>query len=247
MEVSDRGLALICEFEGFREKAYKCPAGVWTIGYGSTRNVSPGDSITEEEARIRMLTELQDYATAVSQACITRLNQNQFDALCSFAYNVGRTGMKGSSVIRAHNRGDYESASRAFALWNKAGGKVYKGLVRRRAAEAALYLEPVKYGLLEHPVDYIVDPQLSDDALFNPQAVDREKPIRSSKVTKGAIAGGAVATASSIAEIIRTLDSVKPNLESLGFWLAPMLLLCIAGFCGWIVYEKIIHRREGRA
>ena len=246
MEFSEKGLALLCEFEGFRANAYRCPAGVWTIGYGSTRSVASGDTITEEEARARMVFELQYYANAVVKACTIELNQNQFDALCSFAYNVGTSGMRGSSVIRAHNRGDYESAARAFALWNKAGGKVYKGLVRRRAAEAALYLEPIK-GPLQHPADYPIDPYLQEDTLFSPQAVDPEKPIRSSKVTKGAIAGGAVATATSVAEIIRTLDSVKPNLESLGFWLAPVLLLCVAGFCGWIIYEKIVQRREGRA
>lgn len=246
MRLSLKGLDLICEFEGFRARAYVCPAGVWTIGYGSTRNVFSGEEITKEEAQDRIVTELQDYAAAVSRVCTIEPNQNQFDALCSFAYNVGIAGMQGSSVIRAHNRGDSESASRAFALWNKAGGKVYKGLVRRRAAEAALYLEAIKDAALP-PVDYPVDFSEHEYTTFNPQAVDKEVPIRSSKVTKGAIAGGAVATASSVAEIIRTLDGVKPNLESLGFWLAPMLLLCIAGFCGWIVYEKIIQRREGRA
>ena len=128
MKTSSKGIALITEFEGFRSKAYLCPAGVPTIGYGFTLGVQLGDTITKEQAKRRLARELESYEAAVSRACTNEPNQNEFDALVCFAFNVGAAGMAKSSVIKAHNRGDHQAAARAFQLWNKAGGVVYAGL-----------------------------------------------------------------------------------------------------------------------
>lgn len=138
-KIGQRGLALIKSFEGLALKAYKCPAGVWTIGYGSTGpHVVPGKAITEKEAEALLLEDLSRFEAAVDAKC-PKATQNQFDAMVSLAFNVGSAGFTRSTVARKHNAGDHAGAARAFGMWNKAGGKVLAGLTRRRAAEAALY------------------------------------------------------------------------------------------------------------
>lgn len=140
MKTSAKGILLIHEFEGFRSSAYRDPVGIWTIGYGFTKGVRAGDTITRQEADKRLQDELFAYEAGVIKATEGKCTQDQFDALVSFAWNVGVAGMSGSSVIKAHNRGDYEEAALKFHLWNKAGGKVLTGLTRRRVAESEVYL-----------------------------------------------------------------------------------------------------------
>lgn len=138
--VSDAAIALIQEFEGFSSAAYRCPAGVWTIGYGFTKGVQPGDTISEERAIARLREELASYERAVEALLTQAANQNQFDALVSLCFNIGAGAIARSSVIKRHNRGQFLRAADAFLLWNKGGGRVLPGLVRRRHAERALYL-----------------------------------------------------------------------------------------------------------
>lgn len=248
MRTSAKGISLICNFEGFRDKAYQDVVGVWTIGYGFTKGVVEGMTITPNGAKIRLQDELTEYERAVENACTIPPNQNQFDALVSFAFNVGCAGMRRSSVIKAHNRGDFDSAARAFALWNKAGGKVYRGLVRRRASEASLYLEPYDAPAEPtQPLDYVVDVAPHKDPNYVPQKVDVEKPMYKSKINTGAALAGASAAAASITEVVTTLDRLKPSLENLGLWLIPIVGLAVTGFCAWIIYERVVQRREGRA
>ncbi len=140
MKTSAKGILLIHEFEGFRSTAYRDPVGIWTIGYGFTQGVRSGDTITRQDADKRLQDELFTYEAGVIKATEGKCTQDQFDALVSFAWNVGVAGMSGSSVIKAHNRGDYEEAALKFHLWNKAGGKVLTGLTRRRVAESEVYL-----------------------------------------------------------------------------------------------------------
>lgn len=139
MNISKKGIELIKRFEGCKLEAYKDIVGVWTIGFGFTKGVKAGDKMTMAECEHRLEDELREYEAAVLRACRVPPTQNQFDALVCFAWNVGTTGMAGSSVIKHHNNKDILNAMKAFALWNKAGGKVVQGLVNRRAAEAALY------------------------------------------------------------------------------------------------------------
>lgn len=138
MQISDNCLNLVKQFEGFEAEAYKCPAGVWTIGYGHTLNVRPKDVITEAQASQLLKEELQSYAAKVAKI-VPVTNQNQFDALVSFAYNLGVNALGTSTLIKKHLAADYKGAQAEFARWNKAAGKVLQGLVKRRAAEAALY------------------------------------------------------------------------------------------------------------
>ena len=139
MNISKNGIALIKRFEGCKLTAYQDIVGVWTIGFGFTRGVRAGDTMTMAECEHRLEDELRQYEAAVLSATNDKVTQNQFDALVSLAWNIGVAGMRGSSIIKFHNAGNYKAAAAAFALWNRAGGKVVQGLVNRRAAEAALY------------------------------------------------------------------------------------------------------------
>lgn len=148
MKISQNGIDLIKQFEGFRADAYKDQAGVWTIGYGSTfykdnTKVQKGDSITEPEALELFLDMLKDYENAVSNNVTASLNQNEFDALVSFVYNVGQGNFAKSTLLRLLNEGKVsrQVVAEEFKKWNKAGGKVSNGLTNRRAAEYNLFLK----------------------------------------------------------------------------------------------------------
>ena len=139
MKTSQRGINLIKQFEGIRLTAYKCPAGVYTIGYGHTRGVTRGMRITEEEASAFLAADLRNSEKAVERYdSIYHWNQNEYDALVSFTFNCGATNLR--SLLRNGRRNRTQIAE-TLPLYRKAGGKVLKGLERRRAAERALFLE----------------------------------------------------------------------------------------------------------
>lgn len=141
--INPEGLELIKRFEGCELKAYKCPAGVWTIGYGSTgSHVKPGMTITQDQAEELLRSDLRRFEDYVDQNC-SPCSDNQFAALTSFAFNLGEGNLKTSTLRRMHMAGDYEGAALQFRRWNKAGGKILPGLVRRRNAEEALYRRAV--------------------------------------------------------------------------------------------------------
>lgn len=146
MKTNAAGVALIKEFEGFVPKWYPDPVGVWTIGYGHTDSAgspkwatSKTMTLTEAEGTAILQRDLGQYEAAVTRAVKVPLNENQFAALVSFTYNLGAGNLNQSTLLRKLNAGDYDGAAGEFARWNKAGGKVLNGLVRRRAAERALF------------------------------------------------------------------------------------------------------------
>ncbi|MCO7595084.1 MULTISPECIES: lysozyme [Pseudomonas] len=141
MRTSQRGLSLIKSFEGLRLQAYQDSVGVWTIGYGTTRGVRPGMSISKEQAERMLLDDVQRFELEVQRLVSVPLSQSQWDALVSFTYNLGAANLESSTLRRLLNAGDYAGAAEQFPRWNKAGGKVLPGLVRRRAAERELFLE----------------------------------------------------------------------------------------------------------
>jgi lysozyme len=154
MTPSDRCLALVMSFEGYARKlpdgrceAYPDPAtgGVpWTIGYGSTGpDIHKGTVWTKRQAEERFAGDIAAFAGKVESLLRGALTtQHQFDAMVSFAYNLGLGNLGSSSLLRKHRARDYEGAANEFLRWNKAAGKVMPGLTRRRAAERALYLAP---------------------------------------------------------------------------------------------------------
>jgi len=139
MKTSQRGINLIKSFEGFRSKAYKCPAGVWTIGYGSTSNVREGMVISEQQAETMLRNDLMTAENAVNNQRLD-INQNKFDALVSFVFNCGSGNFAKSTLLKRIKINPHDpSIYKWFAVWNKGGGKVLPGLVRRRKEEAELY------------------------------------------------------------------------------------------------------------
>ncbi|WP_438404399.1 lysozyme [Citrobacter freundii] len=145
MQTSDKGIALIKQFEGCRLTAYQDSVGVWTIGYGWTQPVDgkpirAGMTIKQETAERLLKTGLVSYENDMSRLVKVDLTQGQFDALVSFTYNLGARSLSTSTLLRKLNAGDYAGASDEFLRWNKAGGKVLNGLTRRREAERALFL-----------------------------------------------------------------------------------------------------------
>lgn len=139
MHTSQKGLDLIKSFEGLRLSAYRCPADIPTIGYGTTAGVKMGDTITKERAEELLREDVKRFEGYVNRLVKVPLTQGQFDALVSFVYNLGAGNLSSSTLLRLLNAGDYAGAAAQFERWNKAGGKTLAGLVRRRAAERALF------------------------------------------------------------------------------------------------------------
>lgn len=174
MKTSSAGTALVAASEGCYLKAYKCPAGIWTIGYGHTSaagapEVHPGQTITKDEAVAILANDLTIFERQVEHLVTVHLEPHQFDALVSFTFNVGATNLHKSTLLRELNKGRYEAVPAQLLRWNRAGGKVMPGLTKRRHAEAALWND-------------VVVPTGHDDGPL-PQLVDGIKKDRSSIVT----------------------------------------------------------------
>lgn len=160
--ISYEAVLEIAQSEGCRLTAYRCPAGVWTIAWGRTKGVQPGDTCTQEQADRWLLEDLTEFTSGVKAALTRPASMNELGALVSLAYNIGMGGFRGSTVLRKHNEGDTDAAAEAFKLWNKArvGGVLTKlpGLAARRAREAAMYLTPDSLDVMT-PIAQAVAPE----------------------------------------------------------------------------------------
>ena len=139
MKISKEGIALIKKFEGCKLESYLCAANVPTIGYGSTKNVKMGMTISQERAEELLLEDLEVYEDAVNKAVELPLHQHQFDALVSWTFNLGGANLNASTMLKVLNQGAYEDVPYQMKRWNKAGGQVLEGLTRRRLAESLLF------------------------------------------------------------------------------------------------------------
>lgn len=171
MRINKEGLDLIKEFEGLKLKAYLDVVGVPTIGYGCTNGVSKEDvangrTITEAEAEAFLLKELVQFEQGVPKYVTVPLNENEFSALVSFSYNLGLGSLQKSTLLQMLNSGDRSGAAAQFLRWNKAGGKEYAGLTRRRQAEKDLFEKSIDRGtnnlLPDGPSDQDVNVKLED-------------------------------------------------------------------------------------
>lgn len=150
MKLNQAGIDLMHQFEGLKLEAYLCPANIPTIGWGNTRyesgrKVQLGEKISKERADALFLWWVNSFATQVKQLIAkgVTLNENQFSALVSFAYNVGTANLRSSTLLRKVNANPNDpTIFNEFLRWNKAGGMVLAGLTRRRQAEAKLYFKP---------------------------------------------------------------------------------------------------------
>lgn len=236
--INAEGMALLKEFESFAQTrpgkpnvahAYTDMVGVWTIGWGFTKDVKSGQTMTRAEADMRLADELHmEYVGPILDACKIEPNENQLAAMACLAWNIGINGFKRSTVLKNHNRGDFDAAARAFGLWNKAGGKVVRGLTRRRAAESALYLKPVGG---EKPHDM-------------PQKVESESSLAKSPIITGSVVTSGTATIAVVSEAARGVKDIR---ESLGDWLPIVAVIAVVVVAGCIVWSRVKQRREGWA
>jgi len=229
MKTNQAGVNLIKEFEGFRSKAYKCPAGVLTIGYGHTSAagtpaVKAGMTISAADGEAILKRDLTKYEAAVSDAITIELTPNQFSACVSLCYNIGPGNFAKSSVARFCNKKQFKQAADAFALWNKAGGKVLPGLVRRRAAEAALFSK---------------DDVSASDEVRAVVDVPKGKSMMSSTTN---IAAGATAAAGVVATVKDTVDNGKAIFSGLDINL--LLVMIILAGAAWIIYDRYRKARD---
>lgn len=140
---SEAGIQLIAKFEGLRLQRYRDAVGLWTIGYGhliQAAEIQTLQTITIEEARVLLCRDLAQAEQAVNNLVTRDINQNQFDVLVSFTFNLGINNLKKSTLLRKLNDGDINGAASEFLRWNKAGGKVLTGLMNRRSTEMELFL-----------------------------------------------------------------------------------------------------------
>jgi lysozyme len=232
--------------EDCRLVAYKCPAGVWTIGWGDTDNVVPGQIVTEDQVDLKFFHDTCIYAGQVRNMCTSATNENQLGALVSLAYNIGlggkgsKKGLYASSVLSLHNQGKYLDASRAFNLYNKAtvNGVLSElsGLTARRAMEGALYLRPIPGDLpTQVPVQEVAPPS-------------------SLTVSPIAVAGGATGVSGVVKVVTEYSDQAKTVLDQVAstattFGLNPGMVLgvvlLVAGAVA--VYYRYKQRSGGWA
>jgi lysozyme len=129
MTISEEGKSLIKKFEGCELTAYKCAAGVPTIGYGHIKGVSMGDTITQEQADEMFNHEMHEYETYVNTAVTVPLSQNQYDAIVSWVFNLGNGNLLASTMLKVINSGDHAGVPAQIKRWNKAGGKTRKRII----------------------------------------------------------------------------------------------------------------------
>tara|TARA_R110000823_G_scaffold106329_1_gene224854 strand:- start:1449 stop:1892 length:444 start_codon:yes stop_codon:yes gene_type:complete len=145
MHISAEGMALIKKFEGCELDSYRCSADVSTIGYGHTKGVSDGDSCTQEEADQMLTEDLEEFEGYVKKLVTVDLKQNEFDALVAWTFNLGPTNLKSSTMLQVLNDGKKSEVPAQIKRWNKAGGNILNGLIRRREAEALLFQDKKWY------------------------------------------------------------------------------------------------------
>ena len=141
MVYSKTVVTLIEKFEDVKLKAYQDSVGVWTIGYGHTATVYPSMTITQSEAETLLYGDIQNAQRCVNSVVTVPLDQNEFDALVDFVFNLGCTALRGSTLLRAINLNSFTVAASEFEKWDHANGKVLNGLLTRRVAERDLFLE----------------------------------------------------------------------------------------------------------
>lgn len=204
MKISQAGKDLIISFEGIRLEAYKCPAGVWTIGVGSTvPAVHAGEVITKQQALARFDKDLTKFENAVDRLVKVPLTQNQFDALVSFTFNVGEGALAKSTLLKKLNAGDYDAVPTELMRWTKGGGRELPGLVRRRRAEAAMW----------RGVDERGKPNI-DESRVEPDAPKPKKTMAKSKEGNAAIMTGGAAAISAAGEVSRQVKETGDSLTS---------------------------------
>lgn len=256
MKTSKNGVGAIKDFEGFSEVAYPCSAGVWTIGFGTTKwygskDVIDGEKIDKATALKLLQHDLGEFEEQVNRLVQVPLTQNQFDALVSFTYNVGGGALEQSTLLKKLNKGDYAGAAKQFMRWNKADGKVVKGLTNRRKREMELFstykIKDTKNHLmtaeeyrnsLKHQPDPNNTPLRNRDlplpTAYQQHGVDSVEERESNPAMVTASAGGAIAGSIGIAEVVNNAPAVLSFLKEADYRVALVVVGVVV--IGGIVY-----------
>ena len=227
MRTSGAGIRHIREFEGERLKAYKCSAGVWTIGVGHTSaagepKVVEGMTITANESAAILARDLAAFELGVERMLEVDVSQNQFDVLVSFAFNCGLGALKKSTLLKRVNEGKFNAVPAELMKWTKAGGKEVAGLVRRRRAEAKLWR-----GVdTEQPVDIL-------EARLTPEQPKASKSITQSKEANAAVAAGGLGTIALVQEVIPLVKEGGSILSAMNTTVAILVVICVAAGAIW--------------
>lgn len=236
--ISNDGIDLVKTFEGLHKvqpdgtiSSYLCPAGKWTIGFGSCKGVRSGMKITIEEAELRLREDLRTAEADVKRYVTVPLTQGQYDALVSFVFNLGAGNFRSSTLLKKLNQGLYNDVPEQIMRWNKArvGGKltVLNGLTRRRAAEAAIFSRDAKLPSAE-----------GGPTMPQKVAAAAPKPLAKSKTMAGAgIAGAATA----LGEITPQIEALVPYSESM----KTIFLLCALGGIALAAYARFKDHKDG--
>lgn len=250
MEISDKGLALIKEAEGYHKALPdgRCQAyldtlavpHIWTIGWGCTKGITEGLIWTRAKAEQELRKEVAAGTVAIDELVKVPLTQGQYDALASFQYNTG--ALAKSMLLKKLNKGDYAGAAKEFPNWNKAGGKVWPGLVTRRAAEMALFLsedEPSPEPAMPQKVDAPPAPVSS--------------AMQSSRTVFGTLLAGLGAVGAYfkefIAEAVSQISTLAPLREILGGFgvdAAKILLVVTLAGCAYALYARLNAASTGK-
>lgn len=139
MKISEDGLELIRNFEGCETSAYQDSVGVWTIGFGHTKDVEEGQTCSMEDAETMLADEMDEYEGYINDMVRVDLQQHEFDSLVAWVYNLGPTNLGESTMLKVLNGGQFDRVPDEMNRWNRAGGEVLEGLVRRRQAESLMF------------------------------------------------------------------------------------------------------------
>jgi lysozyme len=223
MKMSQSGKDMLVDFEGVRLKAYKCPAGVWTIGIGATNPpVNATDEITREEAFKRLDHDLVQYEDGVKRLVKVGLTQGQFDALVDFAYNAGVGALAKSTLLKKVNAEKFDEVPAEFMKWTKGGGKELPGLVRRRRAEVKLWRG------LEEDV-----PVSKTQSRFQPDQPKASKSITQSKEANAAVAAGGLGTIAVVQEVLPIIKEGGDLLNGLSGTVLILVVIIAAAGAVW--------------
>ncbi len=219
---------LIKKWEALRLVAYlPTPNDVWTIGWGHTKGVKPGDEISREQAQILFIEDVEWAVAAVNKKVKVGLTQNQFDSLVSLVFNIGETNFAKSTLLRRLNAGNYDEAAEQFHVWNKQrqNGKlvVLKGLVRRRAQEAEVFMS-------------LDEVEVAPQILTETSTSGILKPLFKSKE----VIGGSVAGATGL---LSALGGLTPSMQDKALTAACVALVA---FGVYVVFNRLLARRKGQ-
>ena len=251
MQMSQEGIdALLKKFEGCKLKAYRCPAGVCTIGYGHTSaagnpTVVDGLTIRQDQAEAILRSDLVKYETAVHNMVEQPLTQHQFDVLVDFAYNAGVGNLKSSTLLKKVNAGQFDAVPAELMKWTKGGGKVLAGLVRRRQAESSWWLSHEMVPMTAAAAAEVADAD-DQEQRVSPDAVSIPSMATSSQGNAAIITAGlgglgmAKQVAANAQDASDTANQIMGLLGNTNF----LIMLAIVGLGGAIWYFRKQHMEE---